>query len=167
MKLFGKVEFYVSPAQIDDYPFLAKIHGQGFDSAWNEDELVSSVAAKGTSCLVANIRGKGNKGPKGFLLLRALAGQSEILTLAIDREYRRRGMARALMGHAIRQLQAERIAQLFLEVSESNVAALNLYRSLKFKQISRRKSYYKSRSVRSDGVEEPAANALVMQLELR
>ena len=179
MKLFRKITFHISQAQSDDYPHLANIHNQCFVSAWSEDELAATLAANGTNCFIANIHGRGNKGPKGFIIVRTLGGQSEVLTIAIDREYRQRGMGRALMEHSIRHLHGERVERVFLEVGERNRAALNLYESLKFKQISVRKAYYRhdpTRDAQGEAGSSNAsrrdsnsgrANALVMQLELR
>jgi len=167
MRLFRKYEFHVSQAQHDDYAILESIHDQGFDRAWNMDELAATLAIRGTTCFVAKIMGKGARGPKGFVIIRTLERQSEVLTIAIDREFRQRGMARALMDHVIRQLHAERVSQLFLEVSEHNVAALKFYESMKFKQISKRKAVYRIRPSAADSGNAQNANALVMQLELR
>ena len=183
MRLFRKYEFYISEASREDYLTLAKIHDGGFDVSWSEDEMVATLAAKGTVCYVANIQGKGNQGPKGFIILRTLAGQSEVLTIATDPDFRKLGIARALLEHTIRQLQSERIGQLFLEVSEQNQPALNLYKSLAFKQVGERKAYYRPRptieAAKQAGETGPGApesvpeganggaNALVMQLELR
>ena len=66
------------------------------------------------------------------------------------------------MGHVIRDLQADRAEQLFLEVSEQNLPALNLYRDLGFRQVGRREGYYRSSA---PGI--APAGALVMQLDLR
>ncbi|MCP4185808.1 MAG: GNAT family N-acetyltransferase [Hyphomicrobiales bacterium] len=166
MKLFKKYEFHVLEAQIEDYSMLEAIHAQSFDRSWSIDELVSTLAVKGTQCFVANIRGKGSKGPKGFIILRTLAGQSEILTIATDRVYRKCGIARLLLEFVIRKLQVERVEQLYLEVGEDNGAALGLYKSLKFKQIATRKAYYRVRG-RLENEAAQEVNALVMQLELR
>jgi len=167
MKLFRKTEFHITEARNEDYPSLADIHARGFDHGWSEDDIAATLAGKGVNCLVANIQGKGATGPKGFMIMRTLAGQSEILTIAIDPDFRRNGMARALMDQAIRQLRSDKISQFFLEVSEYNQAALKLYNALNFKQISRRKSYYSHQPARSPGRDYSKANALVMQLELR
>jgi len=175
MRLFRKYEFYISEASREDFLTLANIHDGGFDVSWSEDEMVATLATKGTICFVAKIQGQGSLGPKGFIILRTLAGQSEVLTIATDPDFRKLGIGRALLEHAIRQLQSERIGQLFLEVSEENQPALNLYQSLNFKQVGERKAYYRpspaKQGAKQQGkIEEGVnggANALVMQLELR
>jgi ribosomal-protein-alanine N-acetyltransferase len=73
------------------------------------------------------------------------------------------------MHAAIRQLQGDRIARLFLEVSEENAPALSLYRQLGFRQVGIRKGYYASqgRQTGPSDAPAPAPSALVMELDLR
>ncbi len=161
-----KRQWRISIAMPDNYPVLAAIHADCFNHGWSEDELASTLATTGTSCYVANLSGSGTAYPRGFLIIRTLSEQSEILTLAVDPNFRNQQVATALMSHAIRQLQADRVSNLFLEVSEANAPALKLYRSLNFRKISVRKSYYANASAEGIGTGSLKSNALVMQLEL-
>lgn len=77
----------------------------------------------------------------GFLVSRETGpGEREILNLAVDPERRRRGIARNLL----RDEFSRHRATWFLEVRESNQAALNLYRSMGFEAAGRRPDYYLS-----------------------
>jgi ribosomal-protein-alanine N-acetyltransferase len=77
----------------------------------------------------------------GFLVARRVApDEGEVLNLAVSPEFRRKGIARALFQAAHTQLSGT----IFLEVRESNLAALALYKSLGFKEVSRRPGYYHS-----------------------
>ena len=165
MKLFDESSFHIVEARNGDYAALADIHAQGFDHAWSEDEIASTLAGKGVVCFAASIRGKGSIA-KGFIIVRTVADEAELLTVSVDKKFRKLGIARALVEHAIRNLQADRIASFYLEVSEHNTNALNLYRSLNFKQIGEREGYYKTDSNSDNNNPSPSANALVMQLEL-
>jgi ribosomal-protein-alanine N-acetyltransferase len=75
----------------------------------------------------------------GFLSCRPLApGEREVLNLAVDPAWQRRGIGRSLLA-------AERgraPAMLWLEVRASNAGALKFYKSLGFREISRRREYY-------------------------
>ena len=80
----------------------------------------------------------------GFLVARQTApDEREILNLAVDPAYRRRGIARRLLEH---QLIEHRLRQAkvswFLEVRESNAPAIRLYESLGFLACGRREDYY-------------------------
>ena len=75
----------------------------------------------------------------GFAVARRLAeGESELLNLAVDPEFRRRGVGRCLVA----QLTASHPGVLWLEVRESNTGARKLYKSLGFLDVSRRPGYY-------------------------
>jgi ribosomal-protein-alanine N-acetyltransferase len=85
--------------------------------------------------LVADVEGK----IAGFLVSRPLgSGEVEILNLAVAPEWRRRGIAKAL----IQTLLSESPSFIYLELRESNGAAFSLYKSLGFQQVSRRPGYY-------------------------
>jgi ribosomal-protein-alanine N-acetyltransferase len=86
----------------------------------------------------------------GFLLWRRTGPQeAEVLNLAVDPSSRRRGIASALL----RELQAVTAGELFLELRSSNHVALQLYGSLGFCAVGRRRGYYR----------EPAEDALIMR----
>jgi ribosomal-protein-alanine acetyltransferase len=78
---------------------------------------------------------------EGFLVSRAPDNREcEILNLAVSPEFRRKGIARCLL----KSLVAAVSGPIFLEVRLSNQAAINMYNSLGFKEISRRPGYYDS-----------------------
>ena len=86
----------------------------------------------------------------GFLVARSVADEeNELLNLAVGPEFRRQGVARRLIASLIADTRGE----IFLEVRESNQAARNLYKSMDFKEVSRREKYYES----------PAEAAIVMK----
>jgi [ribosomal protein S18]-alanine N-acetyltransferase len=75
----------------------------------------------------------------GFLVARTVAAdEREILNLAVAPEFRRKGVARGLVADALGAFRGS----VFLEVRESNGVAQEFYKSLGFKELSRRKGYY-------------------------
>lgn len=92
----------------------------------------------------------------GYILFWMLPGAVDIHNLAVRSEYRRRGVARALMEQVIAQARHHSAARVMLEVRKSNLAAQNLYQSMGFSVTAIRKGYY------SDNDED----ALAMTLEL-
>jgi ribosomal-protein-alanine N-acetyltransferase len=86
----------------------------------------------------------------GFLVARTLADdEQEILNLAVAPDFRRKGVARALLDHAFQGFRGA----VFLEVRESNKVAQEFYKSLGFKELSKRAGYYDS----------PPESAIVMK----
>jgi ribosomal-protein-alanine N-acetyltransferase len=77
----------------------------------------------------------------GFLVARTLAAdEREILNLAVAPGFRRKGVARALLASAFEGFRGG----VFLEVRESNEVARKFYKSLGFKELSKRAGYYDS-----------------------
>jgi [ribosomal protein S18]-alanine N-acetyltransferase len=120
----------------EDIPDLLRIEQQSFcDAQWDEKALLTY------NCRVAEIGG----GVAGFLVWRRITGPSslefpeerEILNLAVDPAWRRRGIGRALLQE---ELNAN--AVYYLEVRESNLAAQLLYGSCGFAEVGRRPDYY-------------------------
>lgn len=88
-----------------------------------------------------------------------MAGEAEILTIAVSDKYPRQGLGWRLMLAALREMRGRGTEHVFLEVDEGNNAALGLYRKLGFRQISERRGYYSEGGAKS--------TALVMRLDLR
>jgi ribosomal protein S18 acetylase RimI-like enzyme len=87
----------------------------------------------------------------GFLVSRKVdEGEREILNLAVDPEFRRRGVATALIRHALEQSRGTH----FLEVRESNAMARALYRGVGFEEVGERPGYY----------ENPPETGIVMRI---
>jgi len=75
----------------------------------------------------------------GFAVARRLAeGESELLNLAVDPAFRRRGVGRRLMS----ELTSSHAGTLWLEVRESNADGRKFYKSLGFRETGRRPGYY-------------------------
>ena len=94
--------------------------------------------------------------PVGFVILRCIADDGELLQIAVDRDARRCGVADLLMNAALEYAQEEKIKAVFLEVRKSNDAAVALYKKHGFKSVRLRKDYYSN----------PLEDALVLVREL-
>jgi ribosomal-protein-alanine N-acetyltransferase len=148
----------VKPHEAD---VLAEIHGQGFARTWSGEDFATLLAEPTNFALALRREGIfGTRRIVGFVLVRLVADEAEILTIAVRRAVRGRGYGRMLMEEALRRLYRDRIAVCFLEVNRSNASAVRLYRSLGFVVAGERQRYY-SEATAGD------TSALVMRLQLR
>jgi len=92
----------------------------------------------------------------GFVILRRMGGEGELLQIAVDKAVRRRGIADELMEAAIGFAAGNSLGAVYLEVRKSNEAAIALYKKHSFSSVRHRKDYF-------DG---PVEDALVMSREL-
>ena len=80
--------------------------------------------------------------PTGFIVGRHAADEGEILNLAVSGVSRRQGQGLALVNQLFEAFRQHSVARVFLEVRESNSAAIAFYEKLGFRLSGRRPSYY-------------------------
>jgi ribosomal-protein-alanine N-acetyltransferase len=119
-----------------DFERMASLHAEAFELPWRADDFAGLFGAPGMIAVAAGDL-------DGFILLRAVADEAEILTLAVRPSARRRGLGLALV-RAAEAAAAERGADaLWLEVAADNAAALALYDKAAFDEAGRRRGYYR------------------------
>jgi len=107
--------------------------------------------------LVAESGGSGGGGGAivGYVVALEAADEGEILNLAVAPAGRRNGLGRALVQQILEVLTARGVRQVYLEVRESNEPARALYAAHGFKEVGRRKQYYR----------RPVEDAIVLRLD--
>ena len=131
---------------------LAEIHGESFETRWNETAFSGMLAVPGTQAILVSSQNN----PMGLALFRKAADEAEILTICTRPAFRQKGHGKLLVQHLESLLKGDGVKSLFIEVAVSNHAALALYASCGFEKAGLRKNYYG----RSDGGHE---DALIMR----
>ena len=78
----------------------------------------------------------------GLCLFTLVADECNLLYIAVDAHYRQQGIGRQLLNALITQCRQHSISRVFLEVRESNQAAIALYGAAGFINNGMRKDYY-------------------------
>lgn len=130
---------------------LATIHGAAFTfpRPWSAGEIADLLADP--PCFLIHR-------PDGFALGRAVAGEAELLTIAVRPAAQGRGIGRALMEGLITEALNRAAERIFLEVAVTNESAIRLYESSGFVRSGLRRGYFTDGTARVD--------ALVMSLDL-
>lgn len=118
---------------IGDPAGLAALHATAFAAPWSAREFADLLAQAGVFAVVE---------PEGFILIRQVLDEAEILTLAVRPQARRAGLGGRLVGQGAVAAARRGAGRLFLEVAEDNAAARALYDRAGFRLIGRRKGYY-------------------------
>jgi ribosomal-protein-alanine N-acetyltransferase len=131
---------------------LVPLERRCFSDPWSAAAFEETLRFPLTVAIVA----ERNAEVEGYLIGRSIAGEGEILNLAVLPEERRHGLGSKLLEAGLAALTEAGSRRVWLEVRESNEAAQALYLKRGFSSAGRRKKYYKS----------PVEDALVLQLDL-
>ena len=130
------------------YPkVLAAMHAESFQRPWTAAAFEDLLQSPGVMTFAAMADGE----PLGFVLVRQLVDEAEILTIAVLPAARRSGVGGRLLHHVVSEIGG--LHSLFIEVDVLNTGARAFYESLDFIQIGVRKNYYQLQDgSRSDAI---------------
>ena len=80
--------------------------------------------------------------PVGYLKARVTRDEIEIISILIDKKFRKVGMGKSLLNKLLNIALKKEIKNIFLEVSVENQIAINLYKKFNFIKVGKRKNYY-------------------------
>lgn len=134
------MDFRLLPMDRSTVPDVAAIERECFSQPWSEDMLAEELYNDNASFIVA-VADDG--AVLGYAGLTVVLDEGYINNIAVRSQYRRMGVADALLGTFI-HFAEEHLAFLTLEVRASNDKAISLYTKNGFVQEGRRKDYYKA-----------------------
>ena len=144
--------YQIRPASLADVAALAELERLCFSDPWTAAGIRETIQYETARAFVA----QDDDRIIGYVMARISGEEGEILDLAVLPGLRRRGIGRRLLGTVWTALSSEGVRELFLEVRESNRAAIELYRGNGFRPVGLRPRYYRN----------PAEDALVLRAAL-
>lgn len=130
---------------------IAALERVCFSDPWPEAAVESELTNPLSLWLVAVEEGQ----VAGYVGSQSVLGEADVMNVAVSPEFRRRGVARALLLALERRLAENAVHCLTLEVRASNEPAISLYHSLGYVQVGRRPNYY----------HKPREDALILRKE--
>jgi ribosomal-protein-alanine acetyltransferase len=144
--------YRIRPATLADVTAISAIERACFSDPWTPGGIAETIQYGTARAFVAVDSGR----VVGYLMARISGEEAEILNLAVLPEDRRRGFARQLLTAGLAALAESRVADVYLEVRESNATALALYQGFGFRPVGLRSDYYRN----------PREDALVLRAAL-
>lgn len=135
----------------EDVFIVADMEKRLFSDPWSFDSFKDSLKRDNMIFLVLEDEGK----IAGYCGMMCVLDEGQILNIAVDTEYRRRGFATEMMLAMLEFGMQNGISLYTLEVRESNIAAITLYAGCGFAPNGRRKDYYS----------KPKEDAILMELD--
>ena len=146
------MNFHIRRMTVEDVPAVTQLDRISFTLPWTERSFHFEVTSNPASrCWVAESGGA----LAGVVVAWLLVDEVHIATIATHPDFRRQGIAQALLAHVLKLGAEEGAISSFLEVRESNSAAQELYRKFGYEETGRRLRYYK----------DNGENAILMTLE--
>ena len=133
-----------------DVPAVAQLEKECCSAPWSERSLAECLLKPAYHMIVA----KEGDTVVGYIGTYIVADELNITNVAVALAYRRRGIGRLLVECAVQMAQSHRLSTVYLEVRESNQAAISLYQQFGFSRSGKRKNYY----------DNPKEDGLIMRL---
>ena len=134
------MNYTIRKMTMDDLEQVVAIDQASFSLPWParsfQFELTDNPASR---CWVVDLDGR----IAGVAVAWLIVDEIHIATIATHPDFRRQGIGKNLLLHTLRSAKAEGAVSSFLEVRESNEAALEMYRKFGFVKSGRREGYYK------------------------
>lgn len=176
------LDFTIQKMDLTDIPQILEMISEFNLGNWSYEDLKAELKLESSRAFTAR---KGNK-TIGFIITRLITNYNsdidnkfpgfnennsiknadniqpdekaeiEIYNIGVHREYRRKQVGKLLIDSLLKEIDKKYSASIWLEVRESNKAAIDFYKSNSFKFCYKRKNFYSN----------PYEDAIVMRLEI-
>lgn len=132
----------IRPTTLADGTLLGALEQRIFiEEAWPAEDVAELLEVQHVFGAVALDDGVA----VGYTLVQAVPGQTgDILTIGVVPEMRQKGVASQLLNFIFERAAAQRVAEIYLEVRQSNVAAHKFYEKHGARMVGKRPDYYKA-----------------------
>lgn len=148
---------FVTRATARDVEEVVRLHRACHSHPWTTAQVAAEIAQPPPATVLVARDGREGRA-RAVCAYRVVADEMEVLDVAVDRAWRRRGVARFLVRLALARGARAGASRAFLEVRSSNAEALSLYRALGFRERGVRPGYYGSPVEDARLLERPTAD---------
>lgn len=136
-----------------DMPEVLDIENRSFEFPWSEEDFIRCLRQRNCIGMVAEY----DERVVGFMIYELHKNRLHILNFAVRPEFRRRGVATAMVKKLIGKLSQQRRNRILLEIRETNLGAQLFFRDSGFRAISVLRDFY----------EDTTEDAYLMQYRYR
>jgi ribosomal-protein-alanine N-acetyltransferase len=133
---------------VEDVDKIASIEKECFPDPWPKSAFQDIVESKDHGAFVAALDGK----IVGYGCYLIIVNEAHLTNLAVKPEFRRKAVARRILGYIMEIAERKECEYILLEVRPGNESAIAFYEQAGFKLLYRRPKYYRN----------PVEDALVM-----
>ncbi|MBR2944684.1 MAG: ribosomal protein S18-alanine N-acetyltransferase [Clostridia bacterium] len=146
------MELSIEKCTKKDAPCVAKIEKECFSKPFKEEDIISYLKSPIWHFLVAKCEGE----VVGYVSFTIIIDECQIVNVATSQGYRKMGVGKSLIKELLSYAKKSGVSKVYLEVRESNLPAISLYKKYGFEIVGVSKNHYS----------QPTENALLMNLEI-
>ncbi len=138
--------FYLRNVKIDDIKEIIEIEKESFKNPWSEKAFSCEVSKNksGQNIFLVAVLKETNK-IIGYIIGDKIVDFAAILNIAVDKNFRKKGVGFALLKQFEKEVLKSDLSSMTLEVRESNINAINLYKKAGFVIKGKREKYYENK----------------------
>jgi [ribosomal protein S18]-alanine N-acetyltransferase len=142
-----KTQYQFRPMRMDDLDAIMLIEPQIYPYPWTRGNFSDSL----NSGYTAQVLLEGEK-IIGYSLMMLVLDEAHLLNLSVAKTYQKQGLGRTLLEHMVEMAKNSQMANMFLEVRQSNISAIALYENMGFNEMAIRRNYYPAANGREDAI---------------
>lgn len=130
---------------LEDLNEIVRLERESFSDPWPKKGFEDQLR-DGSSLMLVARRQESSTGKSeivGYLCAYHILEELQLASVAVKEPFRRRGIAHRLIAEMTRQGLRRGAKEIWLDVRKSNAAARQLYEDLGFREVYRRKNYYR------------------------
>ena len=117
------------------YEYYCKVEDD-YEKKWEKKDFYSFISNQDNIFILSHPK------PVGYIKARVTRDEIEIISIIIDKKFRKVGIGKSLLNKLLNIAVKKKINNIFLEVSVENQIAISLYKKFNFIKIGKRKNYY-------------------------
>ena len=130
----------ISTMMLNDFEQIKENLQTDFDGFWNFEIFKEELANNNSMYLVLRYENE----IVSFGGIKIILDEADIMNIVTKKDKRNQGFAKFLLNELITIAEEQNCKTITLEVDENNLPAINLYKDFDFKEVGKRKNYYKN-----------------------
>ena len=136
-----QIQWGFRPGTRDDLPEVVRIESVSNPSPWSLESFQKELEKPYSHLLVLTDDETDSK-IAGFAVFWMMFDECEILEIAVDEPYRRKGFGKKIIQQVVRAGHRQKMKRVVLDVRKTNMPAIELYQNCHFTITNIRKGFY-------------------------
>jgi ribosomal-protein-alanine N-acetyltransferase len=137
----GEDRFFIRRMKEEDLPTVLSIEALCFSNPWSDSTFRGEIQNTSVSFPLVVVRRPGDE-VVAYIIYWQIRDDVQVNNVAVHPDYRGLGLGETMMRYAIARVRDAGATFMTLEVRQSNMPAMTLYRKLGFEVMGMRKNYY-------------------------